>query len=479
MSKYTKKSSALPAKGGAFAPGFSLPDDSGDDVVADEDSGDDDGMPNNVAARNKKSINLLDSDSSDSSSDDSSVEKSGDDTNAALKQFQQDVFDEDSDEESGPNELNNDYTKDLTMKEIEELTLNGVVDTAQLLRVDEDEPEVYDLTKTNDILTLKTVIENDGDHIIGWKLTHSHREDKNLASALVYGDIEQLSGSESNEEEDEFDAKFAGVKGNDNNSLLASSDDSDEDIFAHETPETTKLVNQQFKQSGGEILTIKVSKIMRFENNCFAVAAFGDLVWYYLCDQFTGTTKTILQSLGKPVPAVIENLKDHKLRVKHSITNEAVIRPGKSYPDTLWVTSIPLNAAFPEQHLDKQLKKLSTLFKQALTPNEYMTPGRRFVTYCENSGKDRVLAACKYMGDLAAIERKTNEELIKLGKKDHIYTKGVTLDEFWTDYSIKEFLEEHAGCSSWDDVPEDVKRICYKHYPHRRQSMPDWDGVTY
>ena len=258
-------------------------------------------------------------------------------------------------------------------------------------------------------------------------------------------------------------------------------DYSDDDIFALETPETTKLVNQQYKQAGGEILTITSSHIMHFGDSCYAVIFIDDLspCWYYKCEQFTGAAMALYQSLKKSVPDVIKNLKEHKLRVKCSSTNEMIHRENSSYPETRWATVVPLNAVLPGQHLHQQLNRLSSLFKQALTPNEHMTPGRRFVTFCENSGNEKLIAGCKkYMGDISSIEKRTNEDLTKLGKKDHTYVFGAFLDEMWSDGSIKEFLQDFVGCSSWDDVPEDAKKICYKYYPKRRAELPDWDGIT-
>ena len=304
----------------------------------------------------------------------------------------------------------------------------------------------------------------------------------------VVDEEEESEEEESEEEESEEEDKDSSdeskvseeVGGSDvQRSNVASSDDSDEDIYALETPAATAQVNQQFQRSSGEVLTISASRIMRMKDVCYAVIFIDSLApcWYYMCDQFRVSTIALLQSLKRNVPYFLQNLKDHKLRVKQSPTNEMVFRKNARYPEVRWATVVPLNAVNPKQDLDNQLKKFSNMFKRALVPTEHMTPGRRFMTYCENSGKDNVVGGCGYMGDLPAVEKQTNEELIKLGKKDHLYVKGAHLDDFWGDYSIKEFLENYLGCSSWDDVPEHVKKICYKHYPDRRPGLPDWDNI--
>lgn len=196
-----------------------------------------------------------------------------------------------------------------------------------------------------------------------------------------------------------------------------------------------------------------------------------------MCDQFRVATSALLQSLGKNIPFSIQNLKEHKLRSKQSPTNEFIFRRNSRYPETRWATVVPLSAVNPKKDLLNQFKRLSKYFKNALTPNNVMTPGRRFITYCENSGKETLLGGCQYMGDISAIEKQTNEEFIKLGKKEHAYVEGAHLDDFWGDHSIKEFLENNLGSTSWDDVPEHVKKICYKHYPDRRPGLPVWDAI--
>ena len=293
--------------------------------------------------------------------------------------------------------------------------------------------------------------------------------------------------NDSNENDDEDDMSAWNYENEDQNTM--SKDDIDEksnedneiqdmDIFALETPSTTAKINEQYKKSNGQTLTVTTSSIIKFKGTLFAVIFVDDLApcWYYLADQFTGTLKALYTANKLAIPAIVSNMKEHKLRVKYSSSNEKKIRDGATYPETRWCTVVPLNPVNPENHLANQLKLFTRLFKKALEPKPHITPGRRFMTFIENSGMDRVLRGCGYMGDLAAIEKQTNAEFIKLGKKEHMYIKNESLDAFWSDLSIKQFLEEFLGCSSWDDVPEGVKKVCFKHYPNRR-NLPNWDTM--
>ena len=93
-----------------------------------------------------------------------------------------------------------------------------------------------------------------------------------------------------------------------------------------------------------------------------------------MCDQFRVATSALLQSLGRTVPFSLQNLKEHKLRSKQSPTNEFIFRKNACYPETRWATVVPLSAVNSKKDLLNQFNKLSKYFKNALTPNNIMTP---------------------------------------------------------------------------------------------------------
>ena len=51
----------------------------------------------------------------------------------------------------------------------------------------------------------------------------------------------------------------------------------------------------------------------------------------------------------------------------------------------------------------------------------------------------------------------------------------VPLNRFMADWDIKQFLTDYVGVTSWDDLWEDDKKKCFKHYP--KKSLPDWDEI--
>lgn len=97
--------------------------------------------------------------------------------------------------------------------------------------------------------------------------------------------------------------------------------------------------------------------------------------------------------------------------------------------------------------------------------------------YVNNRGAENILNGLKkYMGDDEnIIMSAVNAELLDLGKKHHEYHYDQTLDRFMADYFIKRVLINFLGATSWDAVPEQVKKVCYKDYP--RRSLLAWHRI--
>ena len=77
--------------------------------------------------------------------------------------------------------------------------------------------------------------------------------------------------------------------------------------------------------------------------------------------------------------------------------------------------------------------------------------------------------------DDSVTEDNINNNLINLGKLPHKYVHGVTFIKTLPDYNIKKFLEDYLNATSWESVPEAVKKICYKNYPVHK--LPSWNNI--
>ena len=60
-------------------------------------------------------------------------------------------------------------------------------------------------------------------------------------------------------------------------------------------------------------------------------------------------------------------------------------------------------------------------------------------------------------------------------KDDYSLQYDVPLNRFMANWDIKQFLTDYVGVTSWDDLMEDDKKKCFKHYP--KKSLPDWDEI--
>lgn len=256
---------------------------------------------------------------------------------------------------------------------------------------------------------------------------------------------------------------------------------STEDLFNVDQALLEKKMNKAFAETNGDTIDIWTSEILKHKEERFVAIFVGaqDPCWYNICEQFKTGITCLLQASKRSVPDFIETLLEHKLRVEYSPGNEMVFRSSnQKYPLTRWCMVAKLNSVNPPDHLEIILKKFSKMFKQMYSNRPGNTPGRRFMSFVANSGRDSLLNGCKkYMqGDDSDIERIVNEELITLGKKGHVYNHGCSLDKFWPDGNIKLFLEHFLGAASWDDVSEKNKKICYSKYP--RRDLPDWGRMA-
>jgi hypothetical protein len=75
--------------------------------------------------------------------------------------------------------------------------------------------------------------------------------------------------------------------------------------------------------------------------------------------------------------------------------------------------------------------------------------------------------------DLAA--RNMTQETNKWWQREIEYDYDNNLDRYMVDYDIKKWVAHHMNATSWDDVDEESKRICFKSYPAR--NLPEWNGL--
>ena len=177
---------------------------------------------------------------------------------------------------------------------------------------------------------------------------------------------------------------------------------------------------------------------------------------------------------GKPLPQWIAELVDIKPKKEPYGTKKGGMykrsNTGKTVDQMMVTFVVPKDADMEEY--------VNTACKVLLKPFEHRTKndiGSLILNYWKQDERYNGLtnwAETKFKG-LAA--KNLSAQLEHHFDSGFVHTYGMHLDRYLTDYDIKSFLEKHMGATSWEDVSEDVKRVCYKNYPGHQ--LPAWEDV--
>lgn len=72
--------------------------------------------------------------------------------------------------------------------------------------------------------------------------------------------------------------------------------------------------------------------------------------------------------------------------------------------------------------------------------------------------------------------KKISKDIVDNFKNGVTWKTHITLDHFFVDYDMMEFLTKTAGFTSWNDFTESEKHVCYKNYPNK--VLPDWSKLV-
>lgn len=79
-------------------------------------------------------------------------------------------------------------------------------------------------------------------------------------------------------------------------------------------------------------------------------------------------------------------------------------------------------------------------------------------------------------GNFDTAAKNMTAEMNKYWSKDITYEYNCHLDKYMVNYEIKKWVEQHMGVTSWSDLSEEVKNICFKSYPGR--DLPEWSDIV-
>lgn len=178
-------------------------------------------------------------------------------------------------------------------------------------------------------------------------------------------------------------------------------------------------------------------------------------------------------------PAWLSNISVHHLRDECNRSNELVLQQN-GYPENRLGSTVVTRTDKQEDFL-KQVAKLDKYRKDLYTTNsKEVQVGKWFLDFIKQNNKDGILKGMnRYIANTdAARIKQINGDFLQFGNIIHEYQFGYTLDHFWPDYSIKEFLKQWFKAYSFDDIEDqEVLKKCYLNYPAARQ-LPVWSDIV-
>ena len=176
-------------------------------------------------------------------------------------------------------------------------------------------------------------------------------------------------------------------------------------------------------------------------------------------------------------PAWICNVNHYQVREPCDPTNKIMLKQD-GYPIQHVGTTFATKTN-DQGELMKQIKEFDSYRKKIFTHDDSEGQiGEWFYSHLKRSNLQRIIDGMnRYMPmeTKARIKHITNDFKV-YGTNVHEYNFGHTLDRFWSDYSIKEFVKKWYNVYSFNDVDEDVLKQCFNNYPDKRD-LPVWNDI--
>ena len=108
--------------------------------------------------------------------------------------------------------------------------------------------------------------------------------------------------------------------------------------------------------------------------------------------------------------------------------------------------------------------ELALAYTEGLADNSQANKGLYNWCVRVKGGKDPVVAA-----------RVMTKEIDEHFSGGPAFNYDVALDKYMVEWDIKQFLNDHVGINSWDDLNEDGRKACFRDYPKRE--LPEWELI--
>ena len=390
-------------------------------------------------------------------------------------------------------------SKTSSFDDIYKMFMKNKIDTVAVRRVDSNENDIFDLSKASDMMTLATILKNNGDHLVGWKVMMNFKADQDVAAAMHI---------ESVEKEETMKKKRGGLA---EGFTLPDDDESQNTKHNPVKSEEVELNKGEYKQTtkrndddvdnDGDILAVwkpkagSMKKQMKMVNpkngteyyvsypwpHMYEPYVFYHVMvnvprelWFVTPDFFSCLFASKADDMGYTMPFWQTSFKEIAIR-KLSYGENEYKRKKKSTGNSAGRTinkiifSLRIKktevSMFPTLLLAAQ-KEIEKLFHPAAQP------GVSCLTFMKENSPGLVDWFKKNYPTDEKIEKCMHDVFSDVYGRTRNTVHGCHLDRFYMDHTIKELLEL-SGVNSWSEIDDKMDRV-YKNWPI---SAPKWDAI--
>ena len=137
----------------------------------------------------------------------------------------------------------------------------------------------------------------------------------------------------------------------------------------------------------------------------------------------------------------------------------------------------------------KREKKLLQFVKQATKIKYFIDVSKKrktnvtgiwVIKYASNLRTEKIGGLGKFLLDKGAgnpdkAATAVTEELDGYYKGGYSLQYDTPPNKYMVDWDIKKILINHVGITSWDELDESTKKMCFKDYP--KKTLPGWDDI--
>ena len=73
----------------------------------------------------------------------------------------------------------------------------------------------------------------------------------------------------------------------------------------------------------------------------------------------------------------------------------------------------------------------------------------------------------------AELKAKLNTKLVNAFSEHHVEHNQPLDNTYFCDHAIKEFLQKFCGCSSFEEIPQELRKSVFSKYP--KIALPEWN----